>query len=316
MIAAFSGDPFLAARAAQRSLKAKGFRQEEITELSEDLTANRVSQLAAQSGLFGQVALLLDFSAAFKGQAGVKPRNEVLKSLEVSASDSYIVIIDLEATASRQKTYKKLGEHHHHPTPRFSALTHWVQQELTEQKVRFQKDVPETLADLFGEDLPSIAAEVQKLAVLDETLSTERVKEIVNRPASRDAFDFIESTAEGNMKKALSVCQSLIAQGEAPPRILGALMWQYNLVARAVALRETRARVDASLVAQTLKIKPFVAQKALGIAQKLNEESLRYILGIILEADKSMKTGRNENHALEELALNLAGFYAKARVSR
>jgi len=313
MITAFSGDAFLATRAARRGLKARGFKAEELTELSEDLTADRVSQLAAQSGLFGQVALLLDFSAAFKGQAGVKPRNEVLKSLEANPSDSFIVILDLEATASRQKTYKRLGEHHHHPTPRFNALTHWVQQELTENKVRFQKDVPETLADLFGEDLPSIASEVQKLAVLDESLSSERIKEIVNRPASRDAFDFIESTAEGNMKKALLVCQSLIAQGEAPPRILGALMWQYNLVARAVALRETRARTDASLVAQTLKIKPFVAQKALGIAQKLNEESLSYVLNLILEADKSMKTGRNENNALEELALNLADFYGQAR---
>lgn len=310
MILTFSGDAFLATRAARRALKARGFRQEDITELGEGMQAAEVAQLASQSGLFGQVALLLDFDAAFKGQAGVKPRNELLKTLEALA-ESFIVILDLEATAARQKSYESLGEYYHYPTPRFGALTHFIQQELSEHKLRFHKDVPETLADLFGEDLPNLVAEIQKLAVLDEELSSDRVKTIVNRPAARDAFDLIEATAAGEAKRALLVCQSLLAQGEAPPRILGALMWQYNLVAKGVALQETRARVDASLIAQTLKIKPFVAQKVLTTVKKLNEQSLGYVLRLILGADIAMKTGHNEVHALEELALKLAFFYAK-----
>jgi DNA polymerase-3 subunit delta len=311
MILAFSGDPFLATRAAHRALKARGFHSEETTELGEGMTAAQVQQLAAQSGLFGQVALLLDFDAAFKGQAGVKLRNEVLKALEQTPPDTTIVILDLEASAARQKTYKELGEFFDNPTPRFGALIHWIRQELTEEKVRFLKDVPETLADLFSEDLPGLAAEIQKLAVLDEELSSERVIAIVNRPASRDAFDLIEATANGNAQAALAACRSLIAQGEAPPRVLGSLTWQYNLVARCVAMREGRAKVDASLIAQTLKIKPFVAQKALAIAHKLNEAGLKTVLSMILEADVAMKTGKDESWALESLALRLAEFYSK-----
>lgn len=310
MIAAFSGDPFLATRAARRWLKANGLAHD-VTELGEGMTAELVSQIAAQSGLFGQVALLLDFDLAFKGQAGVKPRNEVLKILEHTPPDTAIVIIDLDATEARQKTYKSLGENHHYPTPRFSALTHWIRQELTAEKVRFHKDVPDTLADLFGEDLPSIASEIQKLAVLDEELSGAKVREIVNRPAARDAFSFIEATANGNAAEALNICQSLLSQGEAPPRVLGALTWQYNLVARCVAMREDRARVDPALITQTLKIKPFVAQKALSIAQKLNESGLLEILKMILESDKAMKTGKDEVWALESLALRMANFYAQ-----
>lgn len=315
MIEAFSGDPFLATRASRRALKAKGFRAEEVSELGEGMTSEEVAQLAAQSGLFGQVALLLDFDAAFKGQAGVKPRNAVIKVLETVPIDTYIVVLDLGATASRQKTYKSLGKSHHHPTPRFDALVHWVRQELTEVGVRFEKEVPQTLADLFGEDLPSIAAEVQKLAALDEELSGLRVREIANRPAARDAFDFIEATAQGDAKKALGICQSLIAQGEAPPRVLGALTWQYNLVARCVGLQEDRARVDPGLVAQTLKIKPFVAKKALGIAQKLNERKLKEVLSTILAADTAMKTGKDEVWALESLALSLAGLFSDVRAA-
>lgn len=312
MILAFSGDPFLAPRAARRALKARGFRAEETTELGEGMTASEVAQLAAQSGLFGGAALLLDFDAAFKGQAGVKPRNEVLKVLEEVPAETLLVILDLGATASRQKTYKALGNHSAHPTPRFDALVHWVRRELSEAGLRFAKEVPQTLADLFGEDLPGIASEVQKLAALDEELSMERVREVANRPAARDAFDFIEATVHGDASRALSICKSLVAQGEAPPRVLGALTWQYTLVARCVGLREGRARADAGFIAQTLKTKPFVAKKALAIAQKLDERKLKDVLTAILDADVAMKTGKDETWALEALALRLAGLFKAA----
>ena len=307
MILSFSGDPFLATRAARRALRSRGFRTEEITELGEGMNAPQVAQLAAQSGLFGQVALLLDFDAAFRGQGGVKPRNETLKVLEAVSKDTVVVVLDLAATPARQKTYHALGTHENLPTPRFDALTHWVKQELQAAAVDTEKDVPDTLADLFGEDLPGIAAEIQKLAVLDETLASPRVREIVNRPASRDAFSLIEAITAADARRALSVIRSLIAQGEAPPRVLGALTWQYTLVARCVGLQAGRARVDAGLVAQALKVKPFVAQKALAIAKNLDETGLKRVLSSLLNADVAMKTGKDEVWALERLALELSG---------
>ncbi len=308
MILVFSGDPFLAARAARRALAARGFKAHEITELAEEMTAPQVDQLASQSGLFGQSALLLDFDAAFKGQAGVKPRNEVLKVLE-KGSKSLIVVLDVAATPARHKVYTAIGELEHLPTPRFNALSHWVREELRAKGLRFDDEVPQTLADLFGEDLPGIAAEVEKLAVLDETLTSARVRRVVNRPAARDAFQLIEVAAKGDAKAALSVCRSLLSQGEAPARVVGAITWQYNLVARCVGLKADRARLDASVVAQTLKVKPFVAQKALVLARDLDEASLRRLLSAILEADMAIKSGKGEAWALEALTLRLAGLH-------
>ena len=312
MILAFSGDPFLAARAARRALRARGFRAEETTELGEGVTGAEVARLAAQGGLFGAVALLLDFDAAFSGQAGVKPRNEVLKALETAPEEAFIVVLDSGASASRQKTYKNLGEHEHLPTPRFNALASWVRGELKNEGVSFERDVPDTLADLFGEDLPGVAAEIQKLAVLDETLTGARVREVVNRPAARDAFGFIDALTQGDAGGALSTLRSLFSQGEAPPRILGALSWQFALVARCVGLREGRGGVDAGGAAGALRVKPFVAQKALGIAQGLDEERLLEVLKALLEADVAMKTGGDGVWALERLALELAGFFRSA----
>ena len=78
MILSFSGDPFLARRAAKRALAERGVGSRDVTELSEGMTTENVSHLAGQAGLFGQVAFLLDFGAAFTGQAGVKPRDEMM----------------------------------------------------------------------------------------------------------------------------------------------------------------------------------------------------------------------------------------------
>ena len=311
MILAFSGDPFLASRAARWALRAQ-VNAEATTELGAGMTGEEVAQLAAQSGLFGAVALFLDFDAAFTGQAGVKPRNEVVKALETVPGDTLVVVLDSSATASRQKTYGALGKLEHLPTPRFNALASWVRGELKTEGVRFDKDVPDTLADLFGEDLPGIAAEVQKLAVLGETLTSARVREVVNRPAARDAFGFIDALTQGDARAALLVLRSLQAQGEAPPRVLGALSWQFGLVARCVGLREDRGEVSAGFVAQTLHVKPFVAQKALGLARGLDETRLLGVLTALLEADVAMKTGGDGVWALEALALELAGFFRAA----
>jgi DNA polymerase-3 subunit delta len=277
-----------------------------VTELADGMTAEQVSQVAAQSGLFGEVALLLDFDVAFSGQAGVKPRNEVLRVLETVPTDTVVVILDSEATPARQKSYQALGEHIHLPTPRFNALTHWIRQELSEQGISFTDDVPQALADLFGEDLPGLAAEIGKLALLDGTLTGERVRTIVNRPAARDAFDLIEACHRGDAASALGICRSLFAQGEAPVRVLGALTWQYQLVAHCVGLRQAHARVEPSLVVQTLKVRPYVAQKALALARTLDEAGLRRVLEAILAADIAIKSGKDGAFALEALALTLA----------
>ena len=73
-----------------------------------------------------------------------------------------------------------------------------------------------------------------------------------------------------------------------------------------MGLQEGRARVDAGLVAQTLKVKPFVAQKALALAKPLGEAGLKRVLGSLLKADVAMKTGKDEVWALESLALELS----------
>jgi DNA polymerase-3 subunit delta len=310
MIVTFSGDPFLAVRAARALLQEWRKGGADVVELGEGMTADEVSRHVQQGGLFGPGALYLDFDAAFKGQAGVRPRNELLRLLPGLPADVQLAVVDLEATESRKKTYREVGRLEHLPTPRFGALTGWIRSELKAAGVQFTGGVPEELAELFGEDLPAIASEITKLSLLDEKFTVERVREVSGKTAVRDAFDLIEAISEGDAVKALQVCRALTDQGEAGARILAALSWQYTLVARCVGLRESRGRVDQSAVMQVLGVKPFVARKALGIAAKLDEGTLRRVLLLLAEADQATKQGRNEAWALELLTLNLVDLFS------
>lgn len=317
MIVSFSGDPFLARRAAKRELVSRGFGPSEVTEIGEGMTPNDVATIAAQGGLFGQVALLLDFGEAFSGQAGVKPRNEMMSTLKSVSEGAFIAVLDQDATAARMKQWRELGQHVESPTPRYEALPRWVTAELDANGVRYEKDVPAALAELFGEDVASLASEITKLTALDEQFTAERVRQLANRTAVHDAFDLIDRIAKGDASGALRIARQLLAEGEAPQRVLGALVWQFMLVAKALAFADSErgaapgvrgpsVQALAARAASTLKVRPFVAQKALTLAQALDERSLRDAMTELLAADVGAKSGSDPEWALESLVIGLA----------
>ena len=313
MIVSFSGDPFLARRAAKRFLAQRGLGAQSYAEHGEGLDAETIALQAAQTGLFGPAALLLDFGEAFRGQAGVKPRNEAMAALKAVGEDALVVVVDPDATPARKKSWRALGDHTEVPTPRYESLPRWVKAELDAAGIRYTAEVPAALADIFGEEPAAIVAEIGKLGVLDEEFDVARVRQLANRPASRDAFDLIDAIAAGDPPRALAITRQLLAAGEAPQRVFGALIWQFMLVGKAVAISRRHAprKVGPQQAAAVLKAKPFVVQKALRLAAGLSESDVELALGELLAADVRAKTGGDPEWALEAAVLRLAGLWAR-----
>ncbi len=309
MVLSFSGDPFLARRAARRALAAQGVAAPEVVSLGEGMEAEAIARLAAQGGLFGRVALFCDFDEAFSGQAGVAPRNLALEALARVEADALVVVLDSGATAARQKRYRAIGRHRHLPTPRFERLPRFAAEELDAAEVRYTRDAPEALAELFGEDPGAIASEVAKLALLDGTLDAERVRTLANRPAARNAFDLIERLVAGDAAGSLQITRALLDRGEAPQRVFGALSWQFGLVCRAVALR-LAGRLDARSAAAALGTGAGAARRAVAIAERFDEAGLREALQVLLDGDVRAKSGGDPAWALERSVLRLARHFA------
>jgi|SRR5690625_2505007 len=310
MIISFSGDPFLATRAARRKLSELRETVPEFTELAGELTPDRVASATAQAGLFGASGLFLDFDSAFSGQAGVKPRNALLKALGSLAPDSTVIVVDSSATPARQKQWQALGEHVHLPAPRFQALSRWVSRELQEAGVEYEAGVPELLIELFGEDLPALASEVVKLSLLGRQLRRTELAELTGKSEVTDAFAFMDAIVAGDAARALELVRLLQQQSEDAVRVLAALSWQFSLVSRCVGLLAAEPRANDSRVASALKLKPFVAGKVRRIAARLQEQQLLPVLEAVAEAELAAKGGRDGSWALEKAALELSARFA------
>lgn len=312
MILAFSGEPFLARRAARAALREAGLEPSAVVAFGEGMDPQAIGRAASQGGLFGQVGLFLDFDEAFHGQAGVRPRNEVVDALAGLDPSVLVVVLDSGATPARQKRYRALGRSTHLPIPRFERLPRWVRGELEAAGVRFGPDVPDTLADLFGEDPAAIVSEIGKLASLEEVVDGDRVRALANRPSARSAFDLIERVVAGDAAASLTIARDLMRSGEAPQRVFGALTWQFGLVAKAVALRQAEGDVDAREAASRLGAAPAAARRALAVAARFDEPALRRALHELLDAEQRAKSGGDPEWALEAAVVSLARFFAPA----
>ena len=293
MIRAFSGDAFLARRAFLDAVRAAAAGGAEPVRLGDGLDAAALRQALDQGGLFGAPVVVLDLDAAFAGQgaAASAERNAVVAVLEAARDDASVLVFDPAATPARQKRWRALGTLEHLPTPRYGNLVRWVKAELDAAHVRCRGDVAGRLADLFGDDLPGIVAEIEKLRVLDEELSPERLAELVQRPAARSAFQLIDAVMAGDVASALEVLDALLQSGEAPIKIMAAFSWQVDLVAGCVALRSDDPDIDQGRAAGQLKANPYPTGKALAIAARLDEGALRALVERVVSADHAMKRG-------------------------
>lgn len=293
VIHVFSGDAFLAARAFANAVRETSReRGLEVVHLAEGLDEERLRAALAQGGLFGRPLLALDLDAAFAGASGATAeRNALVALLEAAPDDACVMVLDPAATPARQKRWRSLGRLEHVPTPRYGNLVRWVRTELEALGLRTRGDVAATLADLFGEDLPGIVAELSKLRVLDEELTPQRVTELVQRPAARNAFHLIDAVMAGDAATAFATLDALLQAGEPPIRVMGAFGWQVDLVAGCVGLRDADPAVDKDRAAAALKANPFATGKALAIAGRLDEAGLRSLIETVVAADTAMKRG-------------------------
>ncbi len=315
MIKVFSGDPFLAGRAFERAVREQGESQaREVIRLADELDPGRLREGLAQGGLFGQPLLALDLDAALAGagSAATSQRNALIVELEAAAADAMVFVLDASATAARQRRWRALGALEHTPTPRYENLVRWVRQELEENGILVEGDVAATLTDVFGEDLPGIAGELQKLRVLGEVLTPERVTELANRPAARNAFQLIDAVMAGDASAAFATLDSLLQAGEAPVRVMAAFTWQVDLVAGCVALRAEDPGVERGAAATRLKASPYAVGKALGIAARLEERTLWRLVDEVVGADAAMKSGSDPTWRLHACVLRSARLMARA----
>ncbi|KEF35348.1 DNA polymerase III subunit delta [Deinococcus sp. RL] len=295
---AFSGNRFLAEEALRDTLAARGLPLRDLPRLAgEEVSADAVAPLLAPS-LFGEGGVVVDL-------AGVKPDKALLELL--ASAPVTVAVLDESPPAGRVKLYESRGEHVSSPAPQKTGdVAGWAAGRAKKMGLKLDREAALYLAEVFGPDLTGIAGELNKLALLDPPHTADLVRRVVGREPPGDSFAMLGAATTGKPGEAVTQLRRLLAGGEDPFKLMGAIVWQYSLVARCVALLQEEGRVTEALAAQRLGIKPYPAKKALEVARRLNEGKIRAHLARILDADLAMKRGLDPATTLERLLVQLS----------
>ncbi|GGN28311.1 DNA polymerase III subunit delta [Deinococcus daejeonensis] len=295
---AFTGNRFLADETLRDTLRARGLDARSLPRMAgEDVTADALGPHLSP-GLFGDGGVIVDLE-------GVKPDKALLELLAGAAVT--VAVLDESPPATRLKVYEGRGEVVPSPAPaKTGDVAGWVTTRAKKAKLPLDRDASLYLAEVFGADLAGIAGELNKLALLDGPFTREAVQRVVGREPPGDSFAMLGAATTGRPGEAVTQLRRLLASGEDPFKLMGAVVWQYSLVARCVALQQEGGRVTEQVAAQRLGVKPYPAKKALEVARRLNEAKIRTHLGRILDADLAMKRGLDVGVALERLIVQLS----------
>lgn len=188
---------------------------------------------------------------------------------------------------------------------RDAPLVTWIREEAQLLGLRLQEEAVALLKDTAGESLYAARRELEKLAAYVPSGAPAGPREVemlrgVEPGAS--VFDLAGAIGAQDRGRALAILARNLEAGEAPLRILGALIWQYRRLWRVKeTLRQNGKEFEA---ARTLRmdhrrVRPFLAQ--------FSDAHLRTAFQLFLEADSGLKGGSagSGRRVLEALLLRL-----------
>lgn len=185
----------------------------------------------------------------------------------------------------------------------------WVVQLARTMGLALDMQTATALVDKAGTDSGFLARELEKLAayVGNEGKITKNAVVAVAAEGQPELVSFAglrlaEATAQGETSTALQLLFDLLAAGEAPLRILGAIAYQYRLLLAAKAWEKQGPAQAAS----ALGVSNYPMQKAFKQARHLSSSTLLNGLMLIIEADQSLKRSGDPSVIMPSLVVHLA----------
>ena len=235
----------------------------------------------------GSARALLDVVADWVGEAD-------------AASETSVLVVASSRIDRRARWVKAFGDALVvcEAPKRSRELAAFVQEEATRQEVSLERGVAEALAERVGPQLLLLRNEIAKLALLagpGNAVSRAHVGAGTALAAEEPIWDLTDAIGEGRSADALRVLGRLLAAGEAPPLLLGALVSHFRRLARTASGAEVPGP-------------PFVRKKLATQAKRYGAPRLRSALAAIHETDLALKGAGSlrPELALERLVLALA----------
>jgi DNA polymerase-3 subunit delta len=201
------------------------------------------------------------------------------------------------------------GEVREYEAPNARQLGKWTIERATEQNLKIDGEAARTLVQLVGPRQQRLAREVERLALLaypEGKLSAPQVAELAAGEHELQAYELADAIVAGNERHALAVAERLTAQGEAPGRLLYAVVRRLRDVHRAAELLD--AGVSESEAAGKLGMPPWLAKRMISAAKKAGRQGLEDAICAFARLEIDLRGGglRADFSLDEHTALSLA----------
>lgn len=213
----------------------------------------------------------------------------------LSASNPLLKLIQERVTA---RTF-------HPPGPR--ELRMWIANRAQSEGAQIEERAIQTLAETIGSDLPVIASELRKLALVaaGRAITAEDVDGMVSYAQESNIFASVDAIVEGRVSEALGLVHGLLEGGSPTGYIITMIARQVRLL---ILAKEIGARrLSTGEASQRLRLSGYPLRKTLFQADRFSMERLMEIHRMLLEADLAMKsTGADDELILDTLIADIA----------
>src|SRR3954468_16882394 len=159
------------------------------------------------------------------------------------------------------------GEHREYGAPKPWELPKWVRERASEEGLEVDSEASQALVALVGARQQRLAREIEKLAIEihpQTRLSADDVRRLASGEASTQAYDLADALVARDIVATLGLAEDLVGRGEAPGRLLYAIVRRLRDVPRASELLE--AGLPDKAVAEALRMPPWAAKRTVAQA--------------------------------------------------
>ena len=193
------------------------------------------------------------------------------------------------------KAFKSHQEVHIYPFPALSGtqLTAWARSHAQRIGLKIDDRLLQQVIAMVGSDVWQLSLELEKLAAYagGQPVIEEMIRELVRANFEDQIFDFVDAVSNHQPKQALQLLAEQRLSGSTDQHLFAMLARQVRLLLGACDLLDQNPRTTKKDLADALGVHPFVAQKTLAQAGKMNASTLHHLHDMLFEFDQKMKGG-------------------------
>ena len=190
---------------------------------------------------------------------------------------------------------------------REAQLSTWIRQEAAALGVRLQDDAVQLLKEVGSESLYAVKRELEKLAAYvssERSVQAAEVEALRGTEPGVSVFDLLSAIGAHDHGRAIRILARNVENGEAPLRILGALVWQYRRLWKLKDQMKSGGREGEA--ARTFRMDP---SRVRGFFAQFPDAQLTQAFHWFLETDSKLKGGSGSSpvRVMEDLLFRLCG---------